>query len=115
MIRGRLKRAQFAVNVAVLSMPLIAFALAGYLRFATHLLPRYSSDADPFSYFGLLILSTILWAIAVEHHGLASLEHHFRSKGDVRTAFKACLATYLAILATTFFIARQRFRGCSSG
>ena len=109
MIRGRLKRAQFAVNVAVLSMPLVAFALAGYLRFATHLLPRYSSDADPFSYFGLLILSSILWAIAVEHYGLASLEHRFRGKGDVRTAFKACLATYLAILATTFFYRATTF------
>ena len=109
MIRCRLKRAQFAVNVAVLSMPLVAFALAGYLRFATHLLPRYSSDADPFSYFGLLILSSILWAIAVEHYGLASLEHHFSGKGDVRMAFKACLATYLAILATTFFYRATTF------
>ena len=109
MIRGRLKRVQFAVKVMVLSMPLVAFALAGYLRFATHLLPRYSSDADPFSYFGLLILTNILWAIAVEHYGLASLEHHFRSNGTVRTAFKACLVTYLAVLATTFFYRETTF------
>ena len=109
MIRGRLKRAQFVVNVAVLSTPLVAFALAGYLRFATRLLPRYSSDADPFSYFGLLILTSILWAIAVEHYGLGSLEHHFRGTGDGRTAFKACLATYLAMLATTFFYRATTF------
>src|SRR5262249_6788155 len=109
MIRGRLKRAQVAVNVAMLSMPLVPFALAAHLPLATHLLPRYTSDAYRLSYFGLLILTSILWAVAVEHYGLASLEHHFRGNGDVRTAFKACLATYLAILATTFFYRATTF------
>lgn len=109
MIRGRLKRAQFALNLTVLSMPLVAFALAGYLRFATHFLPRYSSDADPFSYFGLLMLTTILWAIAVEHYSLASLARYFRRIGIVGTTLKACLATYLAVLAMTFFYRETTF------
>lgn len=38
MIRGRLKRVQFALNLVVLGTPLAAFCLAGYLRFATRLL-----------------------------------------------------------------------------
>src|SRR5215469_14236590 len=103
MIRGRLKRAQFAVNVAVLSMPLVAFALAGYLRFATHLLPRYSSDADPSSYFGLLLLTTILWAVVFDHYELASIENQFLAQGRIRRILVACFATYLAVLAVTFF------------
>jgi Undecaprenyl-phosphate glucose phosphotransferase len=109
MIRGRLKRVQFALNLAVLATPLAAFCLAGYLRFATHLLPRYSSDADPSSYFGLLLLTTILWAIIVEHYELASIENHFFAKGRVRRTLVACLATYTAILAMTFFYRETSF------
>jgi Undecaprenyl-phosphate glucose phosphotransferase len=103
MIRGRLKRVQFVLNLAVLATPLAAFCLAGYLRFATHLLPRYNSDADPSSYFGLLLLTTILWAIVVEHYELSSLENHFLAKGRIRRVLLACLATYVAVLAVTFF------------
>lgn len=109
MIRGRLKRVQFVLNLAVLATPLAAFCLAGYLRFATHLLPRYSSDADPSSYFGLLLLTTILWAIIVEHYELASIENHFFAKGRVRRTLVACLATYTAILAMTFFYRETSF------
>jgi Undecaprenyl-phosphate glucose phosphotransferase len=109
MILGRLKRVQFALNLAVLATPLAAFCLAGYLRFATHLLPRYSSDADPSSYFGLLLLTTILWAIIVEHYELASIENHFFAKGRVRRTLVACLATYTAILAMTFFYRETNF------
>jgi Undecaprenyl-phosphate glucose phosphotransferase len=103
MIRERLKRAQFAFNLVVLATPLVAFVLAGYLRFATHLLPRYSSDADPFAYFGLLFLTTIIWAIAVEHYELASIQNHLRPTGRIRRVLGACLVTYVAVLAVTFF------------
>jgi Undecaprenyl-phosphate glucose phosphotransferase len=109
MIRGRLKRVQFVLNLAVLATPLAAFCLAGYLRFATHLLPRYSSDADPSSYFGLLLLTTILWAIVVEHYELASIENHFLAKGRVRRTLVACFATYVAVLAVTFFYREATF------
>lgn len=103
MIRERLKREQFVVNLVVLSTPLAAFALAAYFRFATHLLPRYSSDADPFSYFGLLFLTTIVWAIAVEQYELASIQTHLHLAGRIRRAFAACVVAYVAVLAITFF------------
>jgi Undecaprenyl-phosphate glucose phosphotransferase len=103
MIRGRLKRAQFGFNLVVLSTPPAAFALAAYFRFATHLLPRYSSDADPYSYFGLLFLTTIVWAIAVEQYDLASIQTHVQPVGRIRKAFAACAITYVAVLAMIFF------------
>jgi Undecaprenyl-phosphate glucose phosphotransferase len=109
MIRGRLKRAQFTLNLVVLSTPLAAFALAAYLRFATHSLPRYSSDADPSAYFGLLLLTTILWAIVVEHYGLAAIENHLLARGQIRRAMLACLVTYAAVLALTFFYRESTF------
>ena len=109
MIRGGLKRAQSAINLMVLSTPLVAFVLAGYVRFATRLIPPYSSDADPFSYFGLLILATILWAIAVDHYGLATLDHPLQGSGNIRGVIKACLATYACLLAVTFFYRATTF------
>src|SRR5262245_57021524 len=109
MIRGGLKRCQSAINLMVLSTPLVAFVLAGYVRFATRLIPPYSSDADPFSYFGLLIVATILWAIAVDHYGLATLDHHLQGSGNIRRVIKTCLATYACLLAVTFFYRATTF------
>jgi len=109
MIRGRLKRAQFTLNLLVFFMPLLAFSLSAYLRFATHLLPRYSTDADPSAYFGLLLLTTIFWAVACEHYEVASIEHHLASTGKVRPIVAACFVTYVAVLAITFFYRASGF------
>jgi len=103
MILGRLRGAHFTRNIVVYLMPLAAFSLAGYFRFATHLIPHYTSDVDPSPYFGLLLLTTFLWAIIAEHYELASIENHFSPNGKLRRALKACLATYIAVLAITFF------------
>src|SRR6202047_533843 len=103
MIRRRLNNAQFILTLTMFSMPLTAFSLAGYLRFATRVLPRYSNDADPSSYFGLLILTTVLWAIVAEHRKLVAIEYPFFAARKIRSALGACLITYLAVLSITFF------------
>ncbi len=103
MIHGRLKSVQCTLNLAVLSTPLAAFGLAAYFRFATRALPRYSTDAEPSPYFGLLILTTIVWAIIADHYKLASIEDHLQSSGRIRRVLSSCVATYLAVLAVTFF------------
>jgi Undecaprenyl-phosphate glucose phosphotransferase len=103
MIVKQLKRAQFTRTLVVYLMPLAAFGLAAYLRFATHLIPQYTSDVDPSPYFGLLLLTTFLWAIAVEHYGLCSIESHSLANGKIGRVLKPCLATYIAVLAITFF------------
>jgi Undecaprenyl-phosphate glucose phosphotransferase len=103
MIRRRLKNATFALNVVVFLMPLVAFGLAGYLRFGTRLLPRYSADVDPRPYFLLLLLTTVLWAIVADHFQLTSIENYLLETLRVRQVLKACLLTLGAVLAGTFF------------
>ena len=103
MIRRRLKSANFCLSLTVFLMPLFAFSLAGYLRFGTHLLPRYSADVDSRPYFALLLLTTILWAVVAEHFGLTSVEDHFLAGPKPRRVLNACLVTFVSILATTFF------------
>jgi Undecaprenyl-phosphate glucose phosphotransferase len=109
MIRGRLKLAQCALTLVVFLIPLAAFSLAAYFRFATHLLPRYSSDADPSSYFGLLLLTSVLWAIVAEHYELTSVEKQLLAKGRASRALAACLLTYVAVLSITFFYRATTF------
>jgi len=109
MIRGRLKRAQFVFNLAVLFTPLAAFSLSAYLRFATRSLPRYSTDAEPYPYFGLLLLTTILWAMAVDHYEIASIESHLFARGHIRRVFMACLVTYAAVFTATFLYRETAF------
>ena len=103
MIRRRLKSAHFYLSITVFLMPLAAFGVAGYLRFATHLLPHYSADVDSRSYFALLLLTTILWAIVSEHFGLTSIENRFLISPKSRRVLNACLVTLVAVLAATFF------------
>jgi Undecaprenyl-phosphate glucose phosphotransferase len=103
MIRRRLNNARFVLRLTIFSMPLAAFGLAAYLRFATHLLPRYSSDANPSSYFGLLILTTVLWAIIAEHQKLVAIDYLCFDNRKIRSVLSACLITYLAVLSITFF------------
>jgi Undecaprenyl-phosphate glucose phosphotransferase len=103
MIRRRLKSAHFYLSLTVFLMPLAAFGIAGYLRFATHLLPHYSADVDSRSYFALLLLTTILWAIVSEHFGLTSIENHFLVSPKSRRVLNACLVTLVGVLAATFF------------
>ena len=103
MIRGQLKRAQFFLTLAVFSVPLASFIVAAFLRFATRALPRYSTDAEPRPYFGLLLLTTIVWAIGAEYYGLTSIENHLRSQGKVRRIVLACLSTYVTVLSVLFF------------
>jgi Undecaprenyl-phosphate glucose phosphotransferase len=109
MIRRRLINAQFALTLAIFSMPLAAFGLAAYLRFATRLLPRYSSDADPASYFGLLLLTTVLWAIVAEHYRLVAIEYPCFATRKIRSVLAACLITYVAVLSITFFYRSSTF------
>jgi Undecaprenyl-phosphate glucose phosphotransferase len=109
MIRRRLKSAHFYLNLMVLLMPLAAFALAAYIRFATHWLPHYSADVDSRQYFGLLLLTTVLWAIVAEHFELTAIENCFLARPRVLRALKTCLTTYFALLAATFFYREATF------
>jgi len=109
MIYGQLKRAQFALTLLVFFIPLASFSAAAFLRFGTHLLPRYSADVDSQHYFGLLLLTTVFWAVSAEHYGLTLLEDHLQPHSKLRRVLMACFSTYLAVLSSTFFYRETTF------
>ena len=103
MIRGWLKGAHFFLTLAVFSVPLASFSIAAFLRFAVHTLPRYSTDAEPKPYFGMLLLTTIMWALCAEYYGLTSIENHLRPVRYTRRILLACLSTFVTVLSVLFF------------
>jgi len=102
-IRRRLSYTHFWLRVVTLSMPAIAFALAALIRFTLPVFRSRTGDVDPGPYFGLLLLTTIVWALLLEHFGLSEVEGLFAAGGKTRRLFSTCVATYASVMAVTFF------------
>lgn len=103
MILRRFTYVHFSLRLVTLLLPLIAFAGAAYVRFVFSLLPSPVGDVDSAPYFGMLVFTTLVWAIAAEHFGLMDVEGLFAAGGKTRRLFSACAVTYASITTATFF------------
>jgi Undecaprenyl-phosphate glucose phosphotransferase len=92
-------------------LPLPAFGVAAYLRFATGFIPVPGEvrDIDPHAYFGLLLLAVLAWSVVVEHFDLARVEHLFPARDAARRALVASTACYTAVTAASFFYRNVSF------
>ena len=112
MIRRRLNQIEFVLGLSVLLLPIPAFAVAGYIRFASGLIPLTplaGTDVDAAAYFGLLLLMALAWAVVVEHFDLARADHLLPVGSAVRRAFLASAAAYTATTGATFFYRHVSF------
>jgi Undecaprenyl-phosphate glucose phosphotransferase len=109
MIRRRLNYLGFFARLTTLLLPLLAFAVAGYLRFASGLMPLATTDIDSADYFGLLLFTTIVWAVVIDQFGLSHFDVFFASRNSARSALVACAATYVAVFGATFFYRSASF------
>lgn len=109
MIRRRLNTINFFLRIATLLLPLLAFAIAGYLRFFSGLIPLRYPDIDYTNYFGLLFFTTIVWAVVVDHYKLFQFDHLFADGGSARSIFWACCVAYVAVIGATFFYRSTSF------
>ena len=112
MIRRRLNQIEFALRLAVLMLPLLAFGMAAYIRFASGLIPvspTFGVDVDPAAYFGLLLLAVLAWAVVVEHFDLSRVETLFPVRDATRRAFVASAAAYTVTTGATFFYRHASF------
>lgn len=91
------------MRLVVLLLPLFAFALAAYIRFASGLIPLATYDIRADDYFGLLLLATVVWALVVERYGLYRIDLVLRRKRAARAGFFACALTSTVVMAATFF------------
>ena len=109
MVRGRFNLTRLLLRFVTFSLPVVSFAIAGYLRFSFGALYLRTQSIDPFAYVGLLIVATITWALVVEHYQVCDLEQIFAPGGKTKRALIACLVTYCAVLAAAFFYRHTTF------
>src|SRR5262252_448093 len=102
MIRRHLNTLNFALRLVTLLLPLFAFAIAGWVRFGSGLIPT-REDVSASDYFGLLFFTTIVWSLVVEHWGLARFDLLYSARSSWWDALRACVFTYVAVFGVTFF------------
>ncbi len=98
-IRRQLNYVWFLLRLTTLLLPFLACAVAGYVSFSSHLIPKRAAEVIPSRYFQLLLVMCIVWALASGHFGLNRVEDLFAAKGKARRLLAACVFTYTAVMA----------------
>lgn len=109
MIRRRHNYLNFCLRIVILLLPLLAFAIAAWLRFASGWIPLRNLDADPADYFGLLFFTTLVWSVVVDHFGLARVDVLYSARRAAWDVVRACSITYVAVVGATFFYRSSSF------
>jgi Undecaprenyl-phosphate glucose phosphotransferase len=102
-IRRQLNYVGFLLRLTTLLLPFLAFAVAGYVSFSSHLVPKRAAEVIPRPYFELLLMMGIVWALATGHFGLDRVENLFAAKGKARRLLAACIFSYTPVMAVALF------------
>lgn len=113
MIRRRLNSINFVLRVITLLLPLLAFAIAAYFRFTSGIIPlrpgEAPGDINIADYLGLLIFTTLVWAVVVDHYEIFRLDHFLGSGTSTGAIFRACCVAYIAVMGASFFYRATSF------
>ena len=102
MIRSRLSYVRYYLRILTLLLPACAYFIAIKLRFGFNVFfPRRVPAGLP-SYWGIVLLTTIVWAIAAEESGLWSVEQLYAPGHKSRRLFEALAFTYAVVMALGF-------------
>jgi Undecaprenyl-phosphate glucose phosphotransferase len=108
MIRSRLSLVRLYLRVFTLLLPALAYFIAAELRFGYDIFfSRTATPALP-SYWGLLFLTTVIWAIAAEEASLWNVEQLYAPGQKSRRLLEALAFTYVVVMAVAFL-----YRGAS--
>ena len=102
MIRSRLSYVRLYLRILTLLLPACAYFIAVRLRFGFNLFLSHHSSAGLPSYWGIMLLTTIVWAIAAEESGLWSVEHLYAPGKKSRRLLEALAFTYAVVMAVGF-------------
>jgi Undecaprenyl-phosphate glucose phosphotransferase len=102
MIRSRLSYVRLNLKILTLLLPACSYFIAVKLRFGFNLF--FSRTAPPGlpSYWGIVLLTTIVWAIAAEESGLWNVEQLYAPGGKSRRLLEALAFTYAVVMALGF-------------
>jgi Undecaprenyl-phosphate glucose phosphotransferase len=102
MIRSRLRFARLYLRIATLLLPACAYFIAVKVRFGFNFLLSRTPPPGLPSYWGILLLTTIVWAIAAEESELWNVEQLYAPGGKSRKLLEALAFTYAVVMAAGF-------------
>jgi Undecaprenyl-phosphate glucose phosphotransferase len=102
MIRSRLSYVRFHLKILTLMLPACSYFIAVKVRFGFNLFFLRTAPAGLPSYWGIVLLTTIVWAIAAEESGLWSVEQLYAPGGKSRRLLEALAFTYAVVMAAGF-------------
>ncbi len=102
MISSRLSFARLYLRILMLLLPACAYFIAVKVRFGFNFLISGTHPAGLPSYWGILLLTTIVWAIAAEESGLWNVEQLYAPGGKSRRLLEALAFTYSVVMAAGF-------------
>jgi Undecaprenyl-phosphate glucose phosphotransferase len=102
MIRSRLSYVRFHLRVVTLLLPACAYFIAVKLRFGFNLFLSRTAPAGLPSYWSIVLLTTIVWAVAAEEFGLWRIEHLYAPTRKSRRLLEALAFTYAIVMALGF-------------
>src|SRR5271157_721604 len=102
MIRSRLSFARLYLRITTLLLPACAYFIAVKVRFGFNFLIWRTAPAGLPSYWGILLLTTIVWAIAAEESELWNVEQLYAPGGKSRRLLEALAFTYAVVMAAGF-------------
>jgi Undecaprenyl-phosphate glucose phosphotransferase len=108
MIRSRLSYVRFYLKILTLLLPACAYFIAIKLRFGFNLFFSAHSPAGLPSYWHIVLLTTIIWALAAEEFGLWTEEQLYARAKKSRRLLEALGFTYTVVMAVAFL-----YRGAS--
>jgi Undecaprenyl-phosphate glucose phosphotransferase len=102
MIRSRLSYVRFYLRILTLLLPACAYFIAVRVRFGINILFSRTPPLGLPSYWGILLLTTIVWTIAAEESGLWNVEQLYAPGGKSRRLLEALAFTYSVVMAIGF-------------
>ena len=103
MLRLRLNLVKLLLQLVIFSLPTLAFAVAGYIRFQTDIFRDNFDQIDLRAYFVLLIFATLSWILVSSRASLAMPQLFFAAARKTKKIATACATTYVVTLVATFF------------
>ena len=102
MIRSRLSYVRFYLKILTLLLPACSYFIAVKIRFGFNVLFFRSAPSGLPSYWGIVLLTTIVWAIAAEESELWNVEQLYAPGGKSRRLLEALAFTYAVVMAIGF-------------
>ena len=102
MIRSRLSYVRFYLKILTLLLPACSYFIAVKVRFGFNLFFLGTAPSGLPSYWGIVLLTTIVWAIAAEESELWNVEQLYAPGGKSRRLLEALAFTYAVVMAIGF-------------